>query len=138
MFLEKKQKKRNLAINITPLIDVIFLLLIFFMVSSTFVEQPGIELTLPQAKTSSVKRAEETIITLDKDGNIYFNADKIDPNQLYNKLSELQLKKEKKPLVLQADENVAYKTVVFVMDTARELGFSDILALTTQTEQTSE
>jgi len=138
MFLEKKSKKRNLAINITPLIDVIFLLLIFFMVSSTFVEQPGIELTLPQAKTSSIKRAEETIITLDKDGNIYFNADQIDRNQLYNKLSELQLKRDKKPLVLQADENVAYKTVVFVMDTARELGFLDILALTTQTEQASE
>ena len=138
MFLEKKAKKRNLTINITPLIDVIFLLLIFFMVSSTFVEQPGIELSLPQAKTSSMKRAEETIITLDKDGTIYFNADKIDKTQLYNKLAELQLKKDKKPLVLQADENVAYKTVVFVMDTARELGFSDILALTTQTEQAGE
>ncbi|MCD6459903.1 biopolymer transporter ExbD [bacterium] len=138
MFFEKKEKKRNLTINITPLIDVIFLLLIFFMVSSTFVEQPGIELSLPKAKTSSIKRAEETIITIDKDGSIYFNADKIKSTQLYNKLAELQLKKNKKQLVMQADENVAYKTVVFVMDTARELGFTDILALTTKVEKNSE
>ncbi len=130
MFAEKKTHRQRSVINITSLIDVLFLLLIFFMVSSTFVEKPGIEVTLPQAKTATLNRADETIVTIEQDGTLYFNDEKIQPQELHNRLAQVQLKNIDEPIILQADENVAYKTVVFVMDTARQLGFSNIVSLT--------
>lgn len=139
MFVEYRVKRKSkLGINITPLIDVIFLLLIFFMVSSSFIEKPAIELTLPQAKTAQLKRAEETIISVDKDGTIYVNSEKILPHQLRQKLGEIQLTKHEEQIILQADEDVAYKTIIFVMDTARDIGFKNIVALTTKTEPADE
>ncbi len=132
MFAEPRKHKKNTIINITPLIDVVFQLVIFFAVTTTFGEKPSIELILPQAKTAQLARMEETVITLDKDGNIFFNATKIQPDQLRNKLTEIQLSnKSDGQIVLQADERVAYKTVVFVMDTAREIGFKNVVSLTT-------
>jgi len=130
MFAESRKIKKNTIINITPLIDVVFQLVIFFAVTTTFVEKPAIELILPHAKTAQLSRAEETVITLDKDGNIFFNSTNIDPKELRTKLSEMQLSKSGAQIVLQADERVAYKTVVFVMDTARETGFKNVVSLT--------
>jgi biopolymer transport protein ExbD len=114
---------------------VLFLLLIFFMVSSTFIEKPAIELSLPKAKTSELKRTDEIIISLDKEGNMFLDGIKIQPDQLSTKLGGFQLKKKQGQIILEADENVAYKTVVFVMDTARDLGFTNIVALTTSVNE---
>lgn len=132
MFAERKPRKKSSIINITSLVDVQFIMLLFFMISSTFVEKPGIDLLLPQAKTAELKRTDDIIITIDKKGTLYCNGTKIDCDNLRNKLGELQLQgKSKAQIVLEADENVAYKTVVFVMDTARDMGFSNMVALTT-------
>ncbi len=130
-----RKKKKNLGINITPLIDVLFLLLIFFMVSSTFIEKPGIDLTLPQAKTAELSKTEDTIVSVDKDGNIFINAKKVPSDKLENKLASIQLEKHEDQLVLQADENVPYKVIVFIMDTARNIGFKNIVALTTVSDE---
>lgn len=136
MFADTVRKKRkNLGINVTPLIDVLFLLLIFFMVSSTFIEKPGIDLTLPQAKTAELSRTENTIVSVDKDGNIFINAEKVPAEKLEKKLAAVQLKKHDDQLVLQADENVPYKIIVFIMDTARNIGFKNIVALTTVSDE---
>lgn len=138
MFAQHRPKRQRSTINITPLIDVLFLLLIFFMVSSTFVEKPGIEVSLPQAKTATVSRADETIISIEQDGTLYFNEEKIRPDELYNRLAQVQLKNINEPIILQADENVAYKMVVLVMDTARQLGFSNIVSLTLPSEKSPD
>ncbi|MEW6536508.1 MAG: biopolymer transporter ExbD [Candidatus Auribacterota bacterium] len=132
MFAEEINQKKKMGINITPLIDVVFLLLIFFMVSSTFIEKPGIDLSLPKAKTAEMQKAENIIITLDKTGVIYINGEKISPDILGKELSKLRLEKSAdEPVILEADENIPYKDVIFVMDTARDIGFSSIVALTT-------
>lgn len=131
MFAQERSRRSRYNINIAPLIDVLFLLLIFFMVSSTFIEKPGIDLSLPQAKTSEMQRAENIIITLDTLGALYVNGEKIEQSQLRNKLMEMRLKKNEDAIVLEADENIPYKHVVFVMDTARDIGFNSIVALTT-------
>jgi len=136
MFADSDRKnKKTLGINITPLIDVLFLLLIFFMVSSTFIEKPGIDLTLPQAKTAELSKTENTIVSVDKDGNIFINAEAVPSDKLEEKLAIIQLEKHDDQLVLQADENVPYKIIVFIMDTARNIGFKNIVALTTGTNE---
>ena len=64
---------RKVAINITSLIDVIFMLLLFFMITSTFLEQPGIKLELPTAKTSTHAEPQEYVLTIDKKGELFLN-----------------------------------------------------------------
>ena len=66
---DKKNKK--ITLNMTSLIDVLFILIIFFTVSSTFLEQPGIELKLPEAKSSEGHTAQKIIIYVDKDKNVF-------------------------------------------------------------------
>ena len=69
-----EKKRRKVIINITSLIDVLFLLLIFFMVSSTFVEQPGMKLELPESKSSSTEKIKELILEIKKGANDFERA----------------------------------------------------------------
>ena len=76
MQFREKQKKKVL-INITSLIDVLFLLLIFFMVSSTFLEQPGIKLELPKASSAVVVEQKNYTLFVDKNGKMFLNDDEV-------------------------------------------------------------
>ena len=70
------KNKSKVSLNMTSLIDVLFILIIFFIVSSTFLEQPGIELKLPEANTSEGHTAQKVIVYVDRDKNVFLN-DKI-------------------------------------------------------------
>ena len=65
------KSKRKVTLSLTPLIDVLFILIIFFTVSSTFLEQPGIELKLPEAESSEAHTAQKVIIYIDKNETIF-------------------------------------------------------------------
>ncbi|MCB1194997.1 biopolymer transporter ExbD [bacterium] len=130
MFSEPVQRKKHLGINLTPLIDVLFLLLIFFMVSSTFRENQAIDVTLPSAATAELKESDETIVTIDRNGTIYIDSEEIAYDELNRELTGVFMKKGETNLIMRADENVPYKVVVYVMDTARSIGFRSIAALT--------
>jgi len=69
----RAKPRRKVIINITSLIDVTFMMLLFFMITSTFLEQPGIKLVLPNAKTSTNNEAQEYVLTLDKKGELFLN-----------------------------------------------------------------
>ncbi len=105
-------------LDMTPLIDVIFLLLIFFMLSSSFVLQPGIEVDLPKAETSDVVERKNVLITISENKNIYLN-DKI------TKIEKLAYQLEKlkdKAVILQADKSAPFEMVVNVWDICRRIG----------------
>ena len=68
-----EKPKRRVIINITSLIDVLFLLLIFFMVTSTFLEQPGMKLELPSAKSAEISQVEKLVLYIGPGGEIIFN-----------------------------------------------------------------
>ena len=74
----KEKKKKAHGINITSLIDVMFILLIFFMVSSSFVEQPGMKLELPTIKSKQVARIENLVIYISKDDQVYLQNQKVE------------------------------------------------------------
>ena len=114
-------------INLTPLIDVVFLLLIFFMVSTTFERDSELSIELPQASAAPEVRNPQSIeVTIDARGRIY-----IDGRQLVNTqsqtvvqaLREASKDREAPPLVISADANTPHQAVVQIMDAARELGF---------------
>lgn len=114
--------KRRPSINITPLIDVMFLLLIFFMVSSTFKEHPAIDITLPHAGTAIGRDVSFHEIVVDDQGQLYFAGETVTLAQLRERLQAVIELDEGAELVLRADRAAKFGRVVAAMDIAREVG----------------
>lgn len=127
-FHEKKQRK--VIINITSLIDVLFLLLIFFMISSTFVEQPGMKLELPESKSSTTEKIKELVLEINADQSMTLNQEPATLENLDQKFKDLLPSLEEKSLVLKADKSVPHGAVVKVMDLAKLSGIEKLIIAT--------
>ena len=117
-------------INIAPLIDVLFLLLIFFMVTSTFIEQPNIKLELPSTEHTETSRTERTVLMISRDGELFLQDKRIDNKDLEKALRRVIMDTGEEVLVLKVDKYVPYGDVVDVMDVARGAGFKKVIAPT--------
>ena len=122
------------VINIASLVDVLFLLLIFFMVTSAFVEQPNIKLELPSTRHSEVSKVERTVLTISRDGQLFLRDKPVDKQNLEKELRRLMLDTGDEVLVLKADKMVPYGDVVDVMDYAKGAGFKKVVAPTIMEE----
>jgi len=123
-------KKRDLTVNITPLIDVVFLLLIFFMVSTSFTRETQIELELPKATGEQLEVAPDVIeISIDAEGNFYVNKKKLINSQigtLRKAILKLSDADTSLPLIISADAKAPYQSVVIAMDAAGQEGFNNL------------
>ena len=124
----KKRKRRD--INITSLIDVLFILLIFVMVTSTFIEQQGLKLDLPGAKSSISEPAKENIVFIDSTKKIYLNDKLVDKNDVSKLIKGIMEKSNDKALTLKADKTVPHGDVVFIMDAAKLNGVERLTVAT--------
>ena len=122
------------VINIASLVDVLFLLLIFFMVTSAFVEQPNIKLELPATKHSEVSKIDKIVLSIARDGQLFLQDRPVDENQLEKELRRVILDTGEEVLVLKADKEVPYGVVVDIMDDARGAGFKKVVAPTIMDE----
>ncbi|NIR49460.1 biopolymer transporter ExbD [candidate division KSB1 bacterium] len=127
MQFQAKQKRRKVFINITSLIDVLFLLLIFFMISSTFLEQPGIKLELPKAESAVVTEQKEYVLFINKEGKLYLNQDEVLTENLEERLTEALPNMKDGALILKADQDATHGIVVRVMDIAKETGVKKLI-----------
>lgn len=131
--------KETLDVNITPLIDVVFLLLIFFMVSTTFERESEIEIMLPEA-TANAKVTDDFVlqVTVDAEGTFYVNSQRVINTQLSTLMKAMQEvagDREDPPIVLSADAKTPHQAVITVMDAARQLGFVHLNFATVQTRE---
>ena len=131
----KRQKQAEIDVNLTPLIDVVFLLLIFFMVSTTFDDKTQLSITLPEADGVPLAQINDQVeVTITSTGDYLVNGERLtasDSNSLRTALLRLGQDKVNYPLQIYADANVAYQAVVRVYDVAGQLGFVK-LSLTTR------
>ena len=121
------KQKRRVTINITSLIDVLFLLLIFFMVTSTFLEQPGMKLELPTVQSAEAARVEKMVLYIGEGGDIVFDERTVPLDSLEAVMEEALPLVEEKTLILMADTNVPHGTVVKVMDMAKRAGLKKLV-----------
>lgn len=121
------KKKRRVLINITSLIDVMFLLLIFFMVTSTFLDQPGMKLELPSAESAEVARVEKLVLYISSDEEVVFNDRPVALDDLEETMRAALSDIEDRTLVLNADKSVQHGTVIRVMDIAKKLGLERLV-----------
>ena len=114
----------------TSLIDVLFILIIFFAVSSTFLEQPGIELRLPEAESSEAHHAQKVVIYVDPQGNVYLNDDPMELDELAEATESLLSGQTEQAVILRADEAAKHGTVISIMDLLRKKGIFRIVVST--------
>lgn len=132
-FLTKS--RRRVFINITSLIDVLFLLLIFFIVSSTFLEQPGMKLDLPKTSGKEAVQMQGYTLFIMSDESLFLNEEKIGLPKLPGRLKEIAPAIEDQGLVLKADEKIRYGLVVEVMDIAKQSGIKKLVVATRPREE---
>lgn len=131
----QNKKKEELQLNLTPLIDVVFLLLIFFMVSTSFKKESKISLDLPEANGEIAEKLPESIeISINKDGEVFVNGEGLINRQLETiKDAITQVANDPTtPLVINADAQAPYQAVISVMDAAGQVGFNNLTLATQQ------
>lgn len=126
---------KTLKFDLTPLIDVVFLLLIFFMLTTTFINvETGVKVDLPSGDFAAVNEKRNVVVTITENNVIYLNNRLIDPNNLSVMVKEA-IKDNPNPLVvLEADQNVTHGKVVRVMDLIKKGGV-DRIAIATKPKE---
>jgi biopolymer transport protein ExbD len=118
-------------IDIAPLIDIVFQLLIFFMLTSSFVMQPGIKVNLPKAVTSEAIKYENIEILITSENITYLNGNVITANELKALLKQVS-KRKGQTILIRADRHASLGRVVEIWDMARDLGIAEINIATNQ------
>ena len=124
--------KRQVKLSITPLIDVILLLLIFFMLTSHFVQEHGMNLQLPESETGVSNETSDLKIIVNEQGEIFVNENKVELSQISRILNDFSGKKE---VFLEADESVPHGKVVNILDLVRKAGYEGLIIGTKQKSQ---
>lgn len=122
--------RRKALINVTSLIDVVFLLLIFFVVTSTFLERPGLDLSLPAASSAEVASREEATVAVTAEGAILVEGAPVDEGELERAIGAALEDRASRRVVLEVDERVPHGRVVLVMDAARRAGARGLVVAT--------
>ena len=127
-FPTKKRRKPNVLL--TPLIDIVFLLLVFFLLASNFVDQQGTSISMPQVESEGKELTPEVTVTIDEKGKLYFKDVLMNETILLKVLRNNLKKTIKKNVAIRADRQVKYDHVVRVIDIAKEAGAKDFILVT--------
>lgn len=138
----RRQNREDVSVNLTPLIDVVFLLLIFFMVSTTFTRETRLDITLPEADGSPAAQPEEQVkVVVGANGRYSVNGrvlTKSDADTLRSVLLREAEKGTDIPFTITADAQASHQAVVRVMDVAGRIGFTHINITTRAPDRDSQ
>lgn len=128
----KQRNRREVSqLDMTPLVDVVFNLLIFFMLSTTFVTTPGIKINLPEASSKELKVQEKEVrIALTRKGKIYLNRKHVTLDDVKKILKQKARINPKMLVIIQADAQVTHGKVVQIMDIAKSSGLNKLAIAT--------
>ncbi|MGI9324556.1 MAG: ExbD/TolR family protein [Pseudomonadales bacterium] len=113
-------------INLTPMLDVVFIMLIFFIVTATFIKQAGIEVLRPDAFTAEPKPTVSVLIAIGEKGDIWIDKKKVDAAAVRANIEKLRAENPRGSLVVQADRAATYEKLKAVLDAARAAGVTEV------------
>ena len=126
----RREEREDAQINLTPLIDVVFLLLIFFMVSTTFERESAIELDLPEAHAQRPERESGQVeVSIDAEGRVHLDGRRLEDSRfpaVKAALEALAIAPPRPPLSISADAGTPYQALITVMDAASQAGFASL------------
>ena len=131
------RRPRRVGLDMTPLIDVVLMLVIFFMLTTTFVLAPGIKVDLPQGRSVQRVREGDAIVLITKEGILYYQNEQIDLPTLQGTLHQTHQQQPGVRLIIKADTQALHGRVVDVMDMAKGVGI-ERLAIATAPHKTPE
>ena len=120
------EEEAMVEVNISPLIDVVFILLIFFIVTAVFVKESGIDVNRPKATSAEQLDMASTFLAVDENGQLYYSGEKISLNEVRH----IVQKNEGRPVVVQVDERAVSKVLIQVVDEARIAGAETVSVAT--------
>jgi biopolymer transport protein ExbD len=126
----KTRKRKHVALNVTPLVDVLFLLLIFFMVTGTFKRAGELELHLPESSTSTPSKreseAKDVELVLTESGILLLDGENVELPNLKQRLRAIIAEDAEKRVMIKAESGVQHWEVVRLLDIVREAGFPGV------------
>jgi len=114
------------GIDVTPMLDVVFIMLIFFIVTASFVKESGIDVNRPDAQTAQPKDRANILVGIDPDGRVWINRRNVELASVRANIERLHAENPQGSVVIQADEAAATRHLVSVMDAARQAGVYNV------------
>jgi len=132
------RKKRNVfgaeeednEINLTPMLDVVFIMLIFFIVTASFIKEAGIDVIRPDAETADKQEDAAILIAISANDEIWIDRRETDHRALRTAIERLHSENPKGSIVIQADENSTNEILVIVMEAAKQVGVANVAIAT--------
>ena len=109
-------------INLTPMLDVVFIMLIFFIVTANFIKEPGLEVNRPDAETANIQDNAAILIAIGSNDDIWIDGRRVDVRQVKANVTKLLADNPQGSVVIQADERATADAIIKVMDQSRDAG----------------
>lgn len=124
--MKKRIQEEAGEIDLTPMLDVVFILLIFFIVTSVFVTEAGIDVTKPEASTVEPTSGDLILIAVGPGGDIWIDGDQIDPRFIRNRFELRLADAPNSAVIIQADANANNEQVMLILQAAREANIENV------------
>ncbi len=125
-FLGMNVEEEEASVDLTPMLDCVFIMLIFFIVTATFVKESGIDVDVPEAATAMVQEKASILVAIDAEDQVWIDRRPVDVRSLRSIIERLHAENPKGSVVIQADKNSRNEILVLVMDASRRAGVFDI------------
>jgi biopolymer transport protein ExbD len=123
-FVEEEEEKSE--VNLTPMLDVVFIMLIFFIVTASFVKEAGIDVNRPDAATAERKEKGNILVAISADDQIWIDRRLVDPRALRANIERMHAENPNGAVVIQADKKSTNGLLVQVMDASRQAGVKNV------------
>jgi biopolymer transport protein ExbD len=123
---KKAREEEEAQIDITPMLDVVFIMLIFFIVTASFVKESGIDVNRPDAATATIKERGNILVAITDTNQIWIDRRQVDPRSVRANIERLHAENPQGAVVIQADKNSKNGLLVQVMDAARQAGVFNV------------
>jgi len=120
-----KQTEEKVA-DLTPMLDVVFIMLIFFIVTATFIKETGVEVNRPDTQTAQLKKTVSLLVGVAPDSAVWIDKKKVDIRNVRPTMERLHAENPKGGLVIQADGDSKVEKVLAIMDAARAIGINQV------------
>ena len=127
-----KTEENTGEIDLTPMLDVVFIMLIFFIVTASFIREAGIDVTRPAAVTQKLVENQSILVAISARNEIWIDKRKVDPRSVKSVIERMHAENPKGALVIQADNKSTAEMFAVVADAAREAGVPNLSLATTE------
>ncbi len=119
-------EEEEAEINLTPMLDVVFIMLIFFIVTASFVKESGLDVNRPDAPTAVKKESAYILVAIGASNEIWISGRRIDPRAVRANIERMHAENPEGSVIIQADKKAFTETLVLVMDSARQAGVFNV------------